>query len=167
MIAEAKALVESRTALRPAIGVVLGSGLGAFADELEERTEIAYTDIPGWPVSTAVGHAGKLVIGKLGALPIAVLAGRAHLYEGYSSTQVAFPVRVLHAFGVRSMVFTNAAGGINNALEQGCLVLISDHINLQGSNPLAGPNEDSMGPRFPDMSEAYSRRYRDIAKRVA
>jgi len=167
MIAEAKALLESRTALRPAIGVVLGSGLGAFADELEDRSEIPYTEIPGWPVSTAAGHSGKLVVGKLGALSIAVMAGRAHLYEGYSAAQVVFPVRVLHAFGVHSMVFTNAAGGINSALQQGCLVLISDHINLQGSNPLAGPNDDSLGPRFPDMSEAYSRRYRDLAKRVA
>lgn len=167
MIAEAKSLLEGRTALRPAIGVVLGSGLGAFADELDDRAEIPYAEIPGWPVSTAAGHAGKLVIGKLGALPIAVMAGRAHLYEGYSPAQVVFPVRVLHAFGVRSMVFTNAAGGINSALEQGGLVLISDHINLQGSNPLAGPNDDALGPRFPDMSEAYSRRYRDLAKRVA
>ncbi|MGB9459132.1 MAG: purine-nucleoside phosphorylase [Bryobacteraceae bacterium] len=167
MIAETKSLLERRTALRPAIGVVLGSGLGAFADELSDRAVIPYADIPGWPVSTAAGHAGRLVIGKLDGLPVAVMAGRAHLYEGYSPAQVVFPVRVLHAFGVRSLVFTNAAGGINGSLEQGCLVLISDHINLQGSNPLAGPNDDSLGPRFPDMSEAYSRRYREIAKGVA
>ena len=167
MIAEAKSLLESRTALRPAIGVVLGSGLGAFADELSERVDIPYAEIPGWPVSTAVGHAGKLVVGKLDALPVAVMSGRAHLYEGHSPAQVIFPVRVLHSLGVRSMVFTNAGGGINGSLEPGGLVLISDHINLQGSNPLTGPNDDSLGPRFPDMSEAYSRHYRELAKAVA
>jgi purine-nucleoside phosphorylase len=164
---EAKRYIEERTPLRPAIGVVLGSGLGAFADELTERTDIPYSDIPGWPGSTAVGHAGKLTVGKLGSLGVAVMAGRAHLYEGYSPAQVTYGVRVLHEIGVRSMVFTNAAGGINLALERGGLVLISDHINLQGSNPLVGPNDDSLGPRFPDMSEAYSREYRETAKRVA
>jgi purine-nucleoside phosphorylase len=164
---EAKRYIEERTPLRPAIGVVLGSGLGAFADELTERTDISYSDIPGWPASTAVGHAGKLTVGKLGSLGVAVMAGRAHLYEGYSPVQVAYGVRVLRSIGVRSMVFTNAAGGINPALERGGLVLISDHINLQGSNPLVGPNDDSLGPRFPDMSEAYSREYRETAKQVA
>ena len=167
MIAQAKAVIESRTALRPAIGVVLGSGLGAFADELTDRSDIPYGEIPGWPCSTAVGHAGKLIIGKLGDVDMAVMAGRAHLYEGYSPAQVTFGVRVLRALGVRSMVFTNAAGGINLAYERGGLVLISDHINLQGSNPLVGPNDDSLGPRFPDMSEAYSRAYREIARQVA
>jgi purine-nucleoside phosphorylase len=167
VIEEAKRLLESRTPLRPTIGVVLGSGLGAFADELSERTDIPYAEIPGWPGSTAVGHAGKLVIGKLGDLAVAVMAGRAHLYEGYTPAQVTFGVRVLGRMGVRSMVFTNAAGGINLTLEQGGLVLISDHINLQGVNPLTGPNDDSLGPRFPDMSEAYSRAYRDAARQVA
>ena len=167
MIEEAKRLLESRTPVRPTVGVVLGSGLGAFADELSERTDIPYAEIPGWPGSTAVGHAGKLVIGKLGELAVAVMAGRAHLYEGYTPAQVTFGVRVLGRLGVRSMVFTNAAGGIDLTLEQGGLVLISDHINLQGVNPLAGPNDDSLGPRFPDMSEAYSRAYREAAKEVA
>ena len=167
MIEEAKRLLESRTPLRPIVGVVLGSGLGAFADELSERTDIPYAEIPGWPGSTAVGHAGKLVIGKLGELVVAVMAGRAHLYEGYTPAQVTFGVRALGRLGVRSMVFTNAAGGINLTLQQGGLVLISDHINLQGVNPLTGPNEDSLGPRFPDMSEAYSRAYRDAARQVA
>ena len=147
--------------------MVLGSGLGAFADELRERTAIPYAEIPGWPGSTAVGHAGRLVIGKLGELPVAVMAGRAHLYEGYSPAQVVFGVRVLGALGVRAVVFTNAAGGINLALERGGLVLISDHINLQGANPLVGPNDSALGPRFPDMSEAYSRAFREIAKQVA
>jgi purine-nucleoside phosphorylase len=114
-----------------------------------------------------VGHAGKLTVGKLDSLAVAVMAGRAHLYEGYSPAQVTFGVRVLGSIGVRSMVFTNAAGGINLELERGGLVLISDHINLQGSSPLVGPNDDSLGPRFPDMSEAYSRDYREKAKLVA
>jgi purine-nucleoside phosphorylase len=164
---EAKRYIQGHTDVRPAIGLVLGSGLGAFADELTERTDIPYADIPGWPRSTAVGHAGKLIIGKLGALDVAVMAGRAHLYEGYSMQQVTYGVRVLHAIGARAMVFTNAAGGINLALERGGLVLIADHINLQGANPLVGPNDDSLGPRFPDMSEAYSRAYRETARRVA
>jgi purine-nucleoside phosphorylase len=167
VISEAQRTIESRTGLRPVLGVVLGSGLGAFAGELTGRVDIAYSDIPGWPGSTAIGHAGKLIIGELNGIPLAVLAGRAHLYEGYSPAQVTFGVRVLHALGVRSMVFTNAAGGINTSFERGGLVLIADHINLQGSNPLVGPNDDALGPRFPDMSEAYSRHYRDIAKTVA
>ena len=167
MIQEAQRFIEGHIAVRPSLGVVLGSGLGAFADELSARTEIPYGDIPGWPHSTAVGHAGKLIVGKLGDLDVAVMAGRAHLYEGYSMQQATFGVRVLQAIGARSMVFTNAAGGINLALERGGLVLIGDHINLQGSNPLVGPNDDALGPRFPDMSEAYSRAYRATAKDVA
>jgi purine-nucleoside phosphorylase len=165
--ADAKREIECRSPIRPTVGVVLGSGLGAFASELTERTHIPYSEIPGWPSSTAVGHAGQLVIGKLGELSVAVMAGRAHLYEGYSAAQVTFGVRVLRSLGVTSVVFTNAAGGINLALDRGGLVLISDHINLQGVNPLVGPNDDSLGPRFPDMSEAYCKAYRYIAKAVA
>jgi purine-nucleoside phosphorylase len=164
---EAKVYIESRTALRPSIGVVLGSGLGAFADELSERVDLPYAEIPGWPASTAVGHAGKLILGRLGDLAVAVMSGRAHLYEGNTPAQSTYGVRVLRQLGVESMVFTNAAGGINLTLERGGLVLISDHINLQGSNPLVGPNDDSLGPRFPDMSDAYCRCYREIAKQVA
>lgn len=160
-------MIEGLTPLRPSVGVVLGSGLGAFADELTERVEIPYGEIPGWPGSTAVGHAGKLAIGKLDELAVAVMAGRAHLYEGYTPAQVVFGTRVLGRVGVRSMVYTNAAGGINQTLERGGLVLISDHINLQGVNPLVGPNDDALGPRFPDMSEAYSRAFRETAKAVA
>jgi purine-nucleoside phosphorylase len=151
----------------PRVGVVLGSGLGAFADDLAERIEIPYAGIPEWPASTAVGHAGKLVFGKLDETDVAVMAGRSHLYEGYTPGQVTMGVRVLHRLGVRSMVFTNAAGGINQIYTQGALVLISDHINLQGANPLIGPNDDSLGPRFPDMTEAYSTAYRAIAQQVA
>lgn len=161
MIEEAKSYIEARTAVRPAIAVVLGSGLGAFADELTGRVELPYSEIPGWPVSTAVGHAGKLVIGKLDGQDVAVMAGRAHLYEGNTPAQVTHGVRVLHALGVRTIVFTNAAGGINTTFERGGLVLISDHINLQGSNPLAG------GPHFIDMTDAYPRDLRQVAKDVA
>jgi purine-nucleoside phosphorylase len=164
---EAKRHIESRSPLRPKIAIVLGSGLGAFADELSDRVDIPYFEIPGWPPATAVGHAGKLIVGKLGELDVAVMAGRAHLYEGYTPAQVTYGVRVLGSLGVRAMVFTNAAGGINLSLERGGLVLISDHINLQGLNPLVGPNDDALGPRFPDMSEAYSRDFRRIAQEVA
>jgi purine-nucleoside phosphorylase len=163
----AVAHIRKVTTREPRVAVVLGSGLGAFADELGDPAEIPYSEIPGWPVSTAAGHAGKLVFGKLGKLDVAVMAGRAHLYEGYTPAQVTMGVRVLHRLGARSVVFTNAAGGINLSYQQGALVLISDHINLQGSNPLIGPNDDSEGPRFPDMTEAYSAAYRAKALQVA
>ena len=148
-------------------GVVLGSGLGAFADTLERRTETPYSQIPGWPASTAVGHAGKLVGGRIGSTEVIVLAGRAHLYEGYSAQDVTFGIRELHQRGVGAVVLTNAAGGINLKYQPGDLVLISDHINLLGTNPLTGPNDDAAGPRFPDMSEAYPAEYRAIAKSAA
>lgn len=167
MIQQAKQYIEEKTALRPAMAVVLGSGLGAFADELTDRTEIPYGEIPGWPVSTAIGHAGKLVIGQLDGLPLAVMAGRAHLYEGNTPQQVTHGIRVLRSIGVRGLILTNAAGGINLTLDRGGLVLISDHINLLGQNPLVGPNDESYGPRFPDMTDAYSREFREIAKSVA
>jgi purine-nucleoside phosphorylase len=167
MTAEAVSFLKKRVGgRRPNIGIVLGSGLGAFADELANRLEVPYSEIPLWPVSTAVGHAGRLVFGNLDDLEMVAMAGRVHLYEGYSPQQVTFGVRVLARLGVSSIVFTNAAGGINLKLGRGGLVLISDHINLQGSNPLVGPNDDSLGPRFPDMSEAYSTRYREITKQA-
>jgi purine-nucleoside phosphorylase len=149
------------------VGVVLGSGLGAFAETLTDRVETPYSQIPGWPVSTADGHAGKLVCGRLGAAQVIVLAGRAHLYEGYTAQQVTFGIRELHRRGVRSLVLTNAAGGVNLKYHPGQLVLISDHINLMGANPLIGPNDDALGPRFPDMSDAYSPKYRRLAKSAA
>jgi purine-nucleoside phosphorylase len=151
----------------PAIAVVLGSGLGGFADELAGRVEIPYAEIPGWPRSTAVGHAGRLEFGDLAGVPLAVLSGRAHLYEGYSPARVTYGMRIMRLLGVRSVILTNAAGGINPDYGQGALVAISDHINLQGVNPLAGANEDDFGPRFPDMSEAYSADYRRIAREAA
>lgn len=159
--------IRSLTQAQPKIGVVLGSGLGAFADELDHAVAIPYDDIPGWPQSTAIGHAGKLVFGKAAGTDIVVMAGRAHYYEGYTPAQVTFGVRELGKMGVKSIIFTNAAGGINLRYGQGALVLIADHINLQGFNPLVGPNEEALGPRFPDMSDAYSQVYRDIAKAVA
>ncbi|MCE5306337.1 MAG: purine-nucleoside phosphorylase [Acidobacteriales bacterium] len=167
MIEEARKYLESRAARSPRVAVVLGSGLGAFAEELDDAIEVPYAEIPGWPRSTAVGHAGKLVFGRIGTTETVVMAGRAHLYEGYTPAQVVFPIRVLARLGVRVAIFTNAAGGINLAYGQGALVLISDHINLQGSNPLAGPNDDTLGPRFPDMSDAYSARLRTTARAVA
>ena len=149
------------------IGVVLGSGLGAFADTLSCRCEMPYAGIPGWPPSTAIGHPGKLVSGRIGAAEVIVLAGRAHLYEGYTPKQVTFGIHELARRGVRSVILTNAAGGINLAYRPGQLVLLSDHINLLGVNPLTGVNEESLGPRFPDMSDAYSHACREIAKEAA
>ena len=166
-MSDAVRYIRSLTDAAPSIAVVLGSGLGAFADELQQPLSILYSEIPGWPRSTAVGHAGKLVMGSLDGLKVAVLAGRSHLYEGYTPAQVTAGVRILAQLGVKSIVFTNAAGGINLSYRQGGLVLISDHINLQGVNPLIGPNDDSLGPRFPDMSDAYCAAYRAIARQVA
>ena len=151
----------------PEIAVVLGSGLGAFADELKDSVVIPYADIPNFPRSTAIGHAGRLIIGKLADLTVAVMQGRVHPYEGYSSREAAFPVRVLGRLGVKSLILTNAAGTINSAYRQGALVALSDHINLQGSNPLNGPNDDRFGPRFPDLSQAYCAAYRQLAQDAA
>ena len=153
--------------LDPLVGVVLGSGLGGLADELESRVEIPYDEIPGWPVSTAVGHTGTLVLGTLDGVPVAVMRGRAHLYEGIGADRVAFGVRVLGALGIRSLVVTNASGGINPDFEPGQLVLISDHVNLQGTSALVGPNDESLGPRFPDMSDAYDPELRARAQEAA
>src|SRR5579863_10713422 len=146
-----------RTPLRPCVGLVLGSGLGGFADSLADATRIPFTEIPSFPLSTAIGHAGKLVIGNAGAVPVAVMQGRVHLYEGYSAHEVAFPMRVFARMGIRAVILTNAAGGINLRYQQGALVLVSDHINLQGTNPLVGPNDDRFGVRFPDMTHAYAK----------
>jgi purine-nucleoside phosphorylase len=167
VIREAAEYVASRATIRPQVAVILGSGLGAFADELSDATTIPYSEIPGFPQSTAIGHAGKLILGRVSGVPTAVMAGRFHLYEGYTAQQAALGVRVLRALGAKSLIVTNAAGGIGVHLLEGCLVLISDHINLQGANPLIGPNDDSLGPRFPDMTEAYSLRYREIAQAAA
>jgi purine-nucleoside phosphorylase len=146
----------------PRVAVILGSGLGAFADELADAQSTPYSELPDFPHSTAVGHSGKLVTGKIAGVPVAVMAGRAHLYEGYTAREVTRGVRYLHEIGVRSLVVTNASGGITEHMNPGDLVLISDHINLQGANPLVGPASG-----FPDMTEAYSARFRQIAKQEA
>ena len=153
----------SKTKLRPKIALVLGSGLGAFADELASAAKIPYQKIPGFPRSTAVGHAGQLVIGKVGSVEAAVMQGRVHFYEGYTAKEVVFPMRVLGRLGIRTAILTNAAGGIDLGYKQGALVVIRDHINLQGANPLIGPNDERFGPRFPDMTQAYWKQYRAIA----
>jgi purine-nucleoside phosphorylase len=160
---EAADFIFSQTALRPKIALVLGSGLGAFADEFAGAAKIPYAKIPHFPQSTAIGHAGKLVIGKVGAIPVAGMQGRVHLYEGYSAKEVAFPVRVFARIGVKAVILTNAAGGIRREFVQGRLVVISDHINLQGVNPLTGPNDERFGLRFHDMTSAYDRRFREMA----
>ena len=167
MFQNTKKYLQEKMPFPPSMAVVLGSGLGGFADELDDRVEVPYSEIPGWPRSTAVGHAGRLVFGRLNGVRLAVLSGRAHLYEGYSPARVTYAMRVLHLLGVKSVVLTNAAGGINLSLQQGGLVLVTDHINLQGVNPLVGANEDDFGPRFPDMSEAYNERFRSIALSTA
>jgi len=159
----AAAFIHSQTPLRPQIALVLGSGLGLFADDLTEAVRIPYTQIPSFPRSTAIGHAGQLVIGLSGAVPVAVMQGRVHLYEGYSAAEVAFPTRALGRMGIRALILTNAAGGINTAYGQGALVVLRDHINLQGQNPLTGANDERFGLRFPDMSYTYSKRFREIA----
>lgn len=153
----------SRTKLRPKIALVLGSGLGAFADEFSIATRIPYAEIPYFPRSTAIGHAGQLVIGKVGAIPVAGMQGRVHLYEGYSAKDVVFPIRVFARMGVKAVILTNAAGGIKREFTQGRLVVISDHINLQGVNPLTGPNDERFGLRFHDMTAAYDKRFREMA----
>jgi len=153
----------SQTSLRPRVGMILGSGLGGLADELTEATRVPYSEIPNFPISTAIGHAGRMVIGHAGNVPIAAMQGRIHLYEGYSAQQVAFPIRVFGRMGIRALVLTNAAGGINLDYKQGALVVISDHINLQGRNPLVGVNDDRFGLRYPDMTQAYSMAYREMA----
>jgi purine-nucleoside phosphorylase len=150
----------SKSKLRPQIALVLGSGLGAFADEFATPTKIPYKKIPYFPQSTAIGHAGQLVIGKVGDIPVAGMQGRVHLYEGYSAKEVAFPIRVFNQMGIKAVILTNAAGGINLNYSQGALVAIRDHINLQGANPLIGPNDDRFGPRFPDMTRAYDPEFR-------
>jgi len=159
--------IRARTALIPTIGVVLGSGLGAFADKVAGAVTIPFAEIPHFPKSTVPGHSGKLVIGTLDGVPVAVMQGRVHAYEGYTPQEVTFPVRVLGLLGVKTLVVTNAAGGIRPGLKQGDLVLLSDHINFTGHSPVAGENDERFGPRFFDMTEAYSKRLRKLAAATA
>jgi len=164
---EAAGFVSTKTTLRPAIAIVLGSGLGDFADEVADPVKISFADIPHFSRSTAVGHAGQLVLGKIAGCPVVVMQGRVHLYEGYPASQVAFPIRVFARLGARAAILTNAAGGINLDYGQGSLVVIKDHINLQGQNPLVGAEDPRLGLRFIDMTEAYSRSYRRLALAAA
>lgn len=152
---------------KPRVGLILGSGLGSLADEVDPAIRIPYTDIPGFPVTTVHGHKGLFVCGNLGGVEVVAMQGRFHYYEGYSMQQLTFPVRVMKALGAEILIVTNACGGINPKLSPGALMFIRDHINLMGDNPLIGPNDDESGPRFPDMSEAYNKELIEIGKSVA
>ena len=149
-------IIRSRISVEPRIAVVLGSGLGGFADDFQEAVAIPYEDIPGFVRSTAQGHAGRLVVGNVDSVPVLAMQGRVHYYEGYSLEEVTFPVRTFALLGIKTLILTNAAGGINVQLTQGALMVISDHLNLMGVNPLRGPNDERFGPRFPDMTAVYS-----------
>ena len=166
-IDEAAATVRARCGDVPEVAIVLGSGLGAFADSLDEPMIAPYETLPHWPQSSVVGHAGRLVVGYAAGKRVAALSGRVHVYEGHPMTTVVFAVRVMARLGVPSLILTNAAGGINTNFGQGALMVIDDHLNLMGSNPLIGANDDRMGPRFPDMSEVYSYRLRGTADEAA
>ena len=169
-IAEAAAEILDRTEVRPRIGIVLGSGLSGFADAIANADSISTSEVPHWPVSTVQGHKGRLVLGQIEEQPVIVLQGRSHFYEGYSMSQLALPVRVMHKLGVTTLILTNAAGALNPSYQVGDLMVIRDHLNfpgLAGHNPLFGPNDDSLGPRFPDMTTAYDPELRALAHRSA
>lgn len=159
--------IQSKTDLRPEVGIVLGSGLGSFISELKDTCEIPYADIPGFPVSTVVGHSGKLILGYVSGKPVVAMAGRFHFYEGYGVEDIIFPIRVMKFLGIRNLLLSNAAGGTNATLEVGDLMIIRDHISLFAPNPLIGRNEDDLGTRFPDMSEPYMKDLRMKAKAIA
>lgn len=164
--APAVAAIRARTALRPLVAIVLGSGLGGLADDVRDAVRVPYADIPGWRRSTAPGHAGELVVGTLAGKPVAVMKGRLHYYEGYDISEVTYPIRVLHAWGVGTLILTNACGGLDPTFHAGDLMVVSDHINLIGTNPLRGPNDETLGPRFPDMVGTYTGELRAIAHAV-
>jgi purine-nucleoside phosphorylase len=164
---EAAAAIRERIAVTPRVAIVLGSGLGSFAERVEKPVAIAYTDIPHFPRPTVEGHSGRLVVGTVAETPVAIMQGRVHAYEGYTPEEVTFPTRVLGRLGITTQVITNAAGGIRRDLKQGQLILLSDHINLTGRNPLAGPNDERLGPRFFDLSEPYAKRLRLLAHAAA
>jgi purine-nucleoside phosphorylase len=162
----AVAAIRSRTKVQPVAAIVLGSGLGALADEVTDAVRIPYADIPGWKRSTAPGHSGELVVGTLSGKPVAVMKGRLHYYEGYDMTEVTFPVRVFKAWGIDTLILTNACGGLNPAYRAGDLMVISDHINFMAANPLRGINDEALGPRFPDMVGTYTEDLRALAHKV-
>ena len=167
---QAADVIMARTSHRPKVGLVLGSGLGTLADELDDRVVIPYEDIPGWPTSTVHGHSGKLVLGTLEGVPVVCQQGRAHYYEGYTPQQIVFPIRVMWTLGVGTIILTNAAGGVNEGFNEGDIMVINDHINfmgLGGNTPLTGPNDEEIGPRFVGMVQSYDRDLRQLAKQVA
>src|SRR5215471_13142874 len=168
-IEEAAAFVKKRMkgAPAPEVGIILGTGLGDFASALENPVVVPYADIPHFPHSTVESHAGELHVGRLAGRPVALMKGRVHFYEGYTMRQVGFPVRVLKALGCRTLIVTNACGGMNPDMPAGTIVVTTDHINLMGDNPLIGPNDDELGPRFPDMSEPYTRKLVALAEKIA
>jgi purine-nucleoside phosphorylase len=164
---ETVSYIRTQTGATPAVGVILGTGLGALADEVRKDTVISYDKIPHFPVSTVESHAGRLLFGKLGGRDVVAMQGRFHFYEGYDMKEVTFPVRVMKELGVRILIVSNAAGGLNPQFSIGDLVLITDHINLQGVNPLLGPNDSALGTRFPEMTRAYDKELRDLAEQTA
>lgn len=166
-VAEAADYIRGIVDSQPTIGIILGTGLGRLASEIEADYTISYGDIPGFPVSTVETHEGRLIFGRLSGVPVVAMQGRFHLYEGYTAQQVTFPVRVMKTLGIDTLLISNAAGGMNPQWKKGELMLISDHINFQGDNPLVGPNINEWGPRFPDMSEPYDPELREIAARKA
>ena len=169
-IDQAADTVRTRTAYRPRVGLILGSGLNDLADSVQKADIIPYAEIPNWPISTVQGHAGRLVIGELDGQTVLVMQGRIHFYEGYGMSQITLPVRVMQRLGLEMLIVTNAAGGVNDKFEPGDVMLITDNLNLMGmtgANPLMGPNIDELGPRFPDMSQAYDRELMEIARKVA
>jgi purine-nucleoside phosphorylase len=166
-VQDAAELIRQRAALRPEVAIILGTGLGGLAGEIEVEAELPYGEIPGFPLSTVESHSGRLLLGRLGGRPVVAMQGRFHRYEGYDLGQVTFPVRVMHALGAGTLVVSNACGGMHPLWAPGDLVLLSDHINLVGDNPLVGANDDRLGPRFPDMSAPYDPALRDLARRTA
>lgn len=166
-IREAARAIEKKTSIKPGLGLILGSGLGDLAEELENKEVVSYQDIPHFPVSTVAGHKGQLVFGTHEGVPVVAMQGRFHYYEGYTQQEVVFPVYVMKELGVKTLIVTNAAGGMNADFAAGDLMLITDHLNMTGSNPLIGKNEEELGPRFPDMSEAYNRELIALAEQVA
>jgi len=166
-INEALDFIRTKTSTIPEIGIVLGTGLGDLANEIDKEVEISYQDIPHFPISTVESHAGKLIVGEISGRSVVAMQGRFHYYEGYTMKQITFPIRVMKFLGIRNLLISNAAGGMNPLFRKGDLMIITDHINLLGDNPLIGPNDDELGPRFPDMSEPYSERLIELAENIA
>jgi len=166
-IAEAKKFIESRSKVKPKIGIIVGTGLGTLAKEIEIKAIVPYSDIPHFAVSTAPGHEGNLILGKLSSNMIMAMQGRFHLYEGYSLEEITFPIRIMKEMGVELLIESNVAGGMNPNFKAGDLMIVTDHINLTGNNPLIGPNDERLGPRFPDMSEPYDKKLIELTNRIA